>query len=752
MDNHNFRNLRNEILTSIVDYCQLRLTAEGAVKYFREGRGFNDEIIKQCRLGYNDGTVAEYLLKTKGYTEDVCVEIGVLFGNNGKVWDPFKGRIIIPTLYKGKVVHIVGRAMGDKEPKYLNIKGEKTHLYNEEALSNKEVFLVESVPDCISLFQYGYPAVATFGTGGFNEKYVSRFSKCDRIYLYMHDDEAGQNAAKNIVKLLIQKDIRAIKLPKEEGIKDINDYFKKHRKEDFDALVLSAKDAISGYIEAIPADTDKKYLSARLEFVLGLIALKDRTTRLAYLTGEIASRFNLNKDEIGAYKSTVNALAKEKENNDCVDDSREEKEIKAIFDGLIDLVEDHGKVLYAIKENDTEEIHFCSEHRHEGKVCIPPTKDQLSDDYWMPSKDRVLELIEETKNIPEAELNSRLFNAIELYIRSAAELPNDEHYTFATAFIPHTYLLEKINFTPIVTLVGDPEKGKSRIGKAIIYASRRGKYLDSFRTASIIRTATDLGEAIFIDVENLDKKLKSQDAEDIILHRFEKGAKTERIVDFTVNSFLGMKRFRIFGVTIIATNTPIGGDALNSRCIPIDMPETDRIFETPVHPEAAFHLKEQLFLFRARYLWKKLPEVKLLVKGRLGEIMKPILQIVRLMRPEREDSLMNFIYEMQEKRLADRRDSFQAKLIMVVMSLRDKVEKGRLSVKLITEAVNAEKEDDRFKFNEKSIGRRLRGIGFRRLPLKDNKAAIEYDKKEIIKLCIKYGVRQSPETPITPWQ
>jgi DNA primase len=749
MTDHNLKRLREEILTAIVDHCCSPLAEEAAI-YLKEGRGFNDEIIKKQRLGYNNGTVTEYLLNTVRYAEDICIELGVLAKNNGKIWDPFNGRIIIPTLYRGRVVYITGRAIGNKDPRYWNIKGEKTHLYNEEALSNEEVFLVESSTDCISLLQHGYPAIATFGTAGFNNKHVNRFSKCERIYLYMHDDEAGREAEKNIVKLLIQKEIRLVTLPREEGIKDINDYFKVHKREDFDALVVSAKDAISSYIEAVPADTDKKYLSARLEFVLGLVALKDKATQQAYLR-DIASRFNLNRHDIDAYRSTVNALAKEeRENGNCVDEIKQEKEIRAIFPALIELVEDHGKVLYAIKENDAAEIRFCDEYKYEGKVYIPPTKEQLPDDYWLPSKERILELIEETKNIPEAELNRRLFNEIELYLRDAAELLDDDHYTFVAAFIPHTYLLELVGFTPIIVLFGDPEKGKSRIGKAIIYASHRGKYLDSFRPPSIIRTATDLGEAIFIDVENLDKKLRSQDAEDIILHRFEKGAKTERIVDFTVSSFLGMKRFRIFGVTIIATNTAVGGEALNSRSIPIDMPETDKIFETPVYPEAAFHLKEQLFLFRARYMWKKLPDVKTPAKGRLGDIMKPILQIVRLMCPEREDSLMEFIYAIRDKRLSDKRESFQAKLIMVVMGLRDKVENGRLSVEIITDAVNAEKEDDKFHFSIKTIGRQLRGIGFRRLPLKDNKAAIAYDLKEIVRFGLKYGVRQLPETPITP--
>lgn len=748
MTDCNFKHLREEILMAIVDHCGSSIPAEVA-KYLKEDRGFNDEVIKKQKLGYNNGTIMEYLLNTLKYSEEVCIEVGILARSNGRIWDPFAGRIIIPTLYRDKVVDITGRVIGNKEPRYLNIKGEKKHLYNEEVLFNEAVFLVESIPDSISLIQYEYPAVATFGAGGFSEKYISRFSKCKRIYLYMHDDEAGREAEKKIVKLLIQKEICIIRIPEEDGVKDINDYFKKHGKEDFDALIATAEDAISSYIKMVSDETDKKYLTTRLGFVLGLIALKDKATRQAYLS-EIALRFNLNRHDLDGYRSIVNDLAKEeRQDSEHDDDSNQEKEIKAVFPGLIELVEDHGRVVYAIKESDTAEIRFCAEYKYEGKTYIPPTKEQLPDGYWLPSKERILELIEETKNISEADFNRHLFNEIEYYLREAAELLDDDHYTFVTAFIPHTYVLELVGFTPIIVLFGDPEKGKSRIGKAIIYASYRGKYLDSFRPPSIIRTATDLGEAIFIDVENLDKKLKSQDAEDIILHRFEKGAKTERIVDFTTNSFLGMKRFRIFGATIIATNTPISSEALNTRSIPIDMPETDKIFEAPVCPEAAFNLKYRLFIFRARYLWKGLPEVNSPVKGRLGNIMKPILQIVRLMCPERENSLMNFIYDIRDKRLSDKRESIQAKLIMVVMGLRDKVQNGRLSVEDIAEAFNQGRVEQ-FKFKNETIGRLLRGIGFRRLAGKGNNAAYEYDDKQIIRFALKYGVRQPPKPPILP--
>ena len=57
-------------------------------------------------------------------------------------------------------MHLTGRTLDGKGPKYLHLPGPMHQLFNEDALSNDHVVLCEGAPDCIAAVQAGFPAVA----------------------------------------------------------------------------------------------------------------------------------------------------------------------------------------------------------------------------------------------------------------------------------------------------------------------------------------------------------------------------------------------------------------------------------------------------------------------------------------------------------------------------------------------------------------------------------------------------------------
>jgi hypothetical protein len=82
-------------------------------------------------------------------------------------------------------------------------------------------------------------------------------------------------------------------------------------------------------------------------------------------------------------------------------------------------------------------------------------------------------------------------------------------------------------------------------------------------------------------------------------------------------------------------------------------------------PEAALPLKERLTAWRAQHLEKALPNCAKPAAGRLGDILKPLLQIIRLVKPEREP-----VKELERGRLLDKADTLEGKILQVVWSLR----------------------------------------------------------------------------------
>jgi DNA primase len=192
----------------------------------------------------------EHLIDKRKFPLDLCLKAGVLKKTaEGAVRDYFYHRVIFPNLKRGRVVHLSGRSLDEgQEPKYLHLPGEMRYLYNEDALSSKTVYIAEGIPDCLSAVQAGYSAVAILGSSNFKPEYLPKFSRCEAVYLCLDGDKAGEEGALRIGGLIGER-ARIVQLP--TGL-DLNDYFKDHRKEDFESLIASAKDIIKYELSLIP--------------------------------------------------------------------------------------------------------------------------------------------------------------------------------------------------------------------------------------------------------------------------------------------------------------------------------------------------------------------------------------------------------------------------------------------------------------------------------------------------------------------
>lgn len=183
-----------------------------ALTYYKQQRGFSDEIINQFSLGYSpartDNTLISQLLE-KGYAEDdiVASGIGVRFDNNPP-YDRFHERITFPIFnLAGNIVAFSCRTMkhDDNIAKYKNTndtpiytKGNEIYgLYQarEHILQKGSCILVEGNADVVSMHEAGFNnTVAPLGTGfTFAQACVlRRFT--DQITLLFDGDGAGRHA------------------------------------------------------------------------------------------------------------------------------------------------------------------------------------------------------------------------------------------------------------------------------------------------------------------------------------------------------------------------------------------------------------------------------------------------------------------------------------------------------------------------------------------------------------------------------
>ncbi|HUU29587.1 MAG TPA: CHC2 zinc finger domain-containing protein [archaeon] len=727
-----------DLLTETARFYHQSLNKE-VRDYLTKERGFTEETISRFQIGYANGRLREHLIDKRKFPLDVCLKAGVLKKTDrGTVQDYFYHRIIFPNYKRGRVVHLSGRSFDRQEPKYLHLPGEMHYLYNEDALSSKAVYIAEGIPDCLSVIQVGYPAVAILGSFSFKPEYLHKFSHCETVYLCLDGDKAGEKGALKIGELIGER-ARIVQLPERL---DLNDYLKNHTKDDFKGLVASAKDIIKYELSLIPADTDKTELPRQLDPVLMKLAKMEKAKAEAYLSYEVKPRFKLKKDDIDGYRIIINKHRKTESDTRFGQSSNSDTEpvYTAYFDGLVDVVEHNSSPSFLIKEGDT--LSILPQVEMDGFIYVPPPKEQIP--WLLPRGEEVLTFYELQEVLSPREWDGALYDDLLDYHKGISELPGEEYYDLIVAWDFHTYLLEAVQYSPIICLFAVPERGKSRTGKGMIHVAYRGIHVESLRDAYLVRVAHNLRASLFFDVKDIWKKAEKNGSEDILLHRFEKGAKVPRVLFPERGAHRDIVYFSVFGATVISTNEGVHR-ILETRAVHINMCETIRQFENNVTPELSLPLKERLIAFRARHLGETLADIPKPAAGRLGDILKPLQQIIRLVKPEREPSFLRLIRQIESEKLIEKADSLEAQILMVLIGLEDEVERGILPVKKITDAFN-EGKSEKSQVTYQKVGRRLTAMGFKKARASDGASTIIWDKESIERMKETYGLRKTSET------
>jgi len=723
-----------DILTETAGFYHQNLTPEVRT-YLTKERGFTEETISRFQIGYANGGLREHLIGKRKFPLDLCLKAGVLKKTREEVRDYFYRRVIFPNLKQGRVVHFSGRSLDGQEPKYLHLPGEMRYLYNEDALCNKTVFIAEGIPDCLSAAQAGYPTVAILGSSGFKSEYLPKFSRCETVYLCFDGDKAGEEGALKIGELIGER-ARIVQLP--QGL-DLNDYFKDHGKEDFESLVASAKDIIKYELSLIPPDTDKTELPQRLEPVLKKLVRMERAKAEAYLSYEIKPRFKLKKEDIDGYRELVNEYrrGKAEAQNRHTPNPDAEPVYTALFDGLVDLVEDNGSPAFLVK--DGSKLSILPQVERDGVLYTPPRKEQIP--WLLPRGEEVLRFYEPGELLSQRDRDGALYDDLLSYHKAISELPGEEYYDLVVAWDFHTYLLEAVQYSPIIYLFAVPERGKSRTGKGMIHVAYRGIHVESLREAYLVRVARDLQASLFFDVKDIWRKAGRNGSEDILLHRFEKGVTVARVLFPDRGPLKDTVHYSIFGPTIIGTNEGVH-QILETRTVLINMPETSRRFENDVTPELSQPLRERLVAFRAAHLGETFADIPKPAAGRLGDILKPIQQIIRLVKPQREPSFLRLVRELEAERLIEKADSLEAQILMTLIGRKGHVERGILPVKAITDAFN-EGKSEKSQVTYQRVGRRLSAMGFKKARASDGASAIIWDEESIERMKETYGLRKT---------
>lgn len=397
---------------------------------------------------------------------------------------------------------------------------------------------------------------------------------------------------------------------------------------------------------------------------------------------------------------------------------------------VVDVLESEGKAQYITQGEELVEKIIIDD-----KTYTPPQLQDLP--YLLAKTENVLEELKKhtEDNCREDQI---LYQDLLTYHTEISDLPSEDFYHLLVLWDFHTYLLEKVHFSPILYLYAVKERGKSRTAKGCLYVARRGIFTETIREADIIRWGNDHKACLGFDAKDFRKKIERANCDDLILARFEKGSVSSRTLWPERGAFRDTKIFQLFGPTIVATNRPLD-DIVESRAISINMKPSYRLFKNPVLAENALDLKNKLTAFRIAHLNDELVDFEKPANGRLGDIISPLYQIMLTFFPSQKDNFNSLLQKIISQKQEDATDTFEAQILDVVIKSESQVVDSFLPIDLVASKFN-EGRDKRFEVDVRTVGRILKGLGFEKRRQSGGKRGIYYDPALLKRIGTQYGL------------
>jgi len=386
-------------------------------------------------------------------------------------------------------------------------------------------------------------------------------------------------------------------------------------------------------------------------------------------------------------------------------DSFNDSSLSAYFPGLVDVcINDEGQLVYAILKDG--ELVLAQEYITETESFSIPERKHLP--FTIPRATEVLRYFsqEDITLYDDLLSHQKRFSALD-----------DEQWAIVAHYVFLTYLHDHpgIDYCPYILFNAVPERGKSRTGKSVAYVAFRGIHLIELREATIFRYSQNLHGTLFLDLLDISKKAERGGCDDILLLRYEKGAKCCRVQYPDQGPFNDTVYYDIYGPTIIASNEPLH-KILETRCLPITMPNRPGNYENP-RPELSLELKERLTAWRAKHLLSAFADMEPIegISGRLWDITKPLFFVNSLLPVDfqiLEESILAIAGEKDESR----KDTVEGRLVAIIKEITDEnayAESLEWSIKTgdVRARYNQGKPEDRHASSQ-WIGKRLKRMSF----------------------------------------
>lgn len=419
------------------------------------------------------------------------------------------------------------------------------------------------------------------------------------------------------------------------------------------------------------------------------------------------------------------------------EETKNKKTQTADLPNLIDVCDDStGNPSFLIY--DGGDLKVVRELKSGAATYIPPPKNAMP--WVLPRSQEVLRHYRE-------DADAKLFEDIMTCLRKNTELPDINLYSFLTAWILHTHIIEKFVYSPIIMFYAVAARGKTRTGSLLTWMARRGLHVETIREPDMFRKADRFCSTMFIDVTDIWKKAERLNAEDILLSRYRRDVIIARVISPEKDGFEDTRHYRCFGPTIIASNES-PSYLLESRGVNIRMLESVQQFDNDIDEHDFLQLRERCTAFRARWINRELEKIQKPAKHRLGDILRPIAQIMTTIAPDKLHELGALINVFQEDHINVLADTPEGKIIKALLSLENDILHGIILTHKVVDKIN-ENVQERFHMSPVTVGRRISSLGFK-AGMIGSERGFYYDQELLDRLANQYGCLKKVSSPTQP--
>ena len=671
---------------------------------YAHGRGWTDETIQRCMLGFTGlpeqrkdliSALQRELLAAgvdlqspeavalTGMTGDVrkwAAQNNITAHDSWVEWIPgmvASNALVYPHIRGGLVRYFATRGIAEK--KHYNLPevlvGKRQPYLNAEWSPTAEAcVLVEGQADAVTLGQWGIPAVALAGTSC-DEDLVKSLQNVKSLYVGLDDDQAG---AKSYLKIAEQLGplTRLIRWPAGEHFGEIKD----------------ANDLLKAMVKKNMPESDQRKVAANL--------LRQAPTYVEELAAAAGLKLGAERDE--AQRKTVETIAKLGNIELAQYETRLARALNITvreLRNMIKALQPNSQITSASTEIIEEPTvgGYIQEHMIE-LLYDPETVStrfavRYPDGHIEEREDLVIGKVKYTPIFPNAimQKNVVLFPTKVVARRSTRELVaiirqfihrfldvDDFYERLSSYYVLFSWVYDAFTVLPYLRALGDYGTGKTRLIQTIGSICYRPIFTGGATTTSpIFRMLDAYRGTLVLDEADLSRSDESADIIKILNTGYMKGMAVLRSIDAGSGKY-DVQPFSVFGPKVIATRKKFGDQATESRCLTKEMGGGVPRGDVPIVLPREFNTQateiRNLLLAYRLATWK--PEIEVdynsadrAIEARLNQVTLSLKTIV-----EGDEQMISeidgFIREYNRQLVVERSMTIEAKVLEAIVKIQ----------------------------------------------------------------------------------